>query len=116
MFGTNDAASWKQVPIDRYEDTYRKVLDVLVQKELKVVLITPPPVNTAKQSSPGRSNEELNKYACVVHKISKDYDTGLIDLYEIIDNEMKNKDVHSDDGVHLNRVGNTLLLEQMKNF
>ena len=114
MFGTNDAASWKQVPINIYEDTYRKVLDILVSKKLKVILITPPPVNKEKQAPPGRSNNELSNYADVVRRLSQGYGVGLIDLHQIIENAMRDGDVHLDDGVHLNQEGNTLFLEQMK--
>jgi lysophospholipase L1-like esterase len=116
MFGTNDAASWKQVPIDIYENTYREVLNILVSKNLKVILITPPPVDVEKQTPPGRSNKELIRYANVVRRLSKEYNVGLIDLNEIIGNAMKDQDVHLDDGVHLNQRGNILLLEQMKSF
>ena len=114
MFGTNDAASWKRVPIEEFESTYKKLLDVLVSEKCKITLITPPPVKLEKQAPPGRSNEELNKYSEVVRSLAKKYDVKLIDLYKKITKEMSRADVHSDDGVHLNEVGYRVLLKEMK--
>ena len=114
MFGTNDAASWKKVPIEEFESTYKKLLDVLVSIKCKPILVTLPPVNTKKQAPPGRSNEELEKYSGVVKALAKNYNAKLIDLYKIIIKEMKREDVHCEDGVHLNEVGYRLLLREMK--
>lgn len=114
MFGTNDAASWKQVPIDEFKSKYSEIVKTLSSKKVKTVVVTPPPVDTDKQTPPGRSNETLNQYSEVVRKVANNSGVVLIDLFTLISIEMKKNDIHLKDGVHLDRDGYKILINEMK--
>lgn len=115
-FGTNDAASWKKVPLVSYKRNYLKIIMILKQRECKIVLITPPSVNEKKQIPPGRSNKALARYADVVKEIADRNETRLINLFSIISEKMSSIDPHLADGVHLNKIGYSILIKMMKQF
>lgn len=117
-FGTNDSASWKEVPLVIYRKNYLKIITILKQYEYecKIVLISPPPVNEKKQIPPGRSNKVLARYASTVRKIAVENETRLIDLFSIISEKMSSADTHLADGVHLNNNGCSTLIKMMKQF
>ena len=114
MFGTNDSASWKKVPIEEFESTYEEIIERILSTNNKIILITPPAVNTKKQTPPGRSNEELKIYSEVVRSLVEKYEIGLIDLNMITSENMKLQDIHCDDGVHMNDAGYRILLKEMR--
>lgn len=115
LFGSNDAAPWKQVSLEKFVENYRQILTALkAKKALKIVVFSPPPVNPQKQSPPGRSNSELIKYAQAVETVAAEFQVKFIDLFNLLTQAMKNSDIHYSDGVHLNSVGYDIFYNQIK--
>jgi lysophospholipase L1-like esterase len=100
--GTNDSASWKQVPLEVFADNIPKIAAAF--KSSKVIYFLPPPVNEASTEASGmpRSNEALKQYHDVAKHICQEQAIAYIDSFRIfmplLDAE---KDYHLDDGVHL---------------
>jgi lysophospholipase L1-like esterase len=105
MFGTNDAASWKLVPLENFTANYEGVIEKLKRLVKRIILVTPPPVNEKKQIPPGRSNKTIGEYAKAVAALADKQKLAFVDLFSIITDLMKAKDVHMADGVHLNDLG-----------
>lgn len=113
MFGTNDAASWKEVPLEQYRANLHEMVSGLRDKTGSVILVTPPPVNVEKQAPPGRSNETLAVYSRVVVEEAKAVGVKYLDLFSLLSGIMKEKDIHIADGVHLNDAGYEVFFENL---
>lgn len=115
LFGSNDAAPWKQVPLEKFSKNFRQILSVFKTKGAsKIIVFSPPPVNIHKQTPPGRSNEELSKYAQAVENISTEFKVEYVDLFAILSQDMKNTDIHYSDGIHLNSAGYDIFYSNIK--
>jgi lysophospholipase L1-like esterase len=115
LFGTNDAAPWKQVPINIFTENYRKLITYLKNNGCSdLILVTPPPVNIQKQIPPGRSNEVLQNYSEAVKQLAAEYQTKCLDLFSILIDAMKTSDVHFQDGVHLNSQGYDIFFKEIQ--
>ncbi len=106
LFGTNDAASWKQVPLQEFSENYADIISKLKSDNVSsIILITPPPVNQKKQTPPGRSDTDIHQYAQEVINLANKYQLDCLDLYSLLKSVMIKEDIHYRDGVHLNERG-----------
>jgi lysophospholipase L1-like esterase len=95
--GANDAAPWKQVPLN---DFTRNVTKLAAEAE-RPILLTPAPVCERRQA--GRANSVLRAYADAAEDAGKRAGASVIQVYDHLVRFMSDGvDLHVGDGVHLN--------------
>ena len=112
--GLNDAAPWKQIPVEQFKLNYTALLESI--GHTNVVLIAPNPVDTQKQTPPGRDNVILHEYVKVIQGLASKYEMRCINLFEIIRSYEDGADLYVEDGVHLSTAGYDLLYDQLKTY
>ncbi|GJP35976.1 hypothetical protein CLOM_g20517 [Closterium sp. NIES-68] len=134
FFGANDAAlpgrtSGKQhVPIPEFKENLRVIVThlQLLGPDVRVVLITPPPVDEAGRlefakatygdkcmKEPERTNEVTGKYAGAVREVAEACGgVPVIDLWTVLQQQPHWQSLLSD-GLHLAPGGNKVLFEQL---
>ena len=112
-FGTNDAAPWKQVPLEEFEKNVNIILDNF--KSSKIIYFLPPPVNEEKeQEDEKRSNVTMKLYHDAAKRICLGKGASIIDSWSIFMPMLtQKKDYHEEDGVHLNDFGYEILIKNM---
>ena len=120
--------------IDLYENGLRQIITDLKENEVEVILCTPTVIGENKGEftlvnqfkdieTMEIINNDLDDYSDVVRKLSKEFDTKLLDLRKIFmqyisenNPENKSKGVLTTDGVHLNNLGSKLIADEMIRF
>lgn len=112
-FGTNDAAPWKQVPLEQFGKNINIILDNF--SDSRVIYFLPPPVNENKESKgEKRSNETMRRYHDLAKKICLDKKVGVVDSWTIfIPMVEQNHEYHIEDGLHLNDFGYDTLIDSL---
>lgn len=108
--GLNDAAPWKQIPLEQFIANYKTILETIGHKN--IVLLAPTFVDTVKQGQPGRDNATINQYAQGVRDLADSYELQFVDGFEIIRSHQKDE-LHVADGVHLNTAGYDLIAKHL---
>ncbi len=114
LFGANDSATHKLVPIERYEENLRKFVQEIGAE--KSILITPAPVDESLQ--PHRSNERIKLYGDSVKKIAEDTGSYLIDFFSELFESENYKEIlvgKSNDGLHFGASGYSILSNLIAN-
>ena len=110
--GTNDAAPWKQVQITKFKENLGKIVDIFQGQ--KIIFFLPPPVDEAKQAPDRkRISKTVTEYREAVRETlgSKvDYLNSDEFYGKLIDQDVE---YHTDDGVHLNSVGYSVLFSEL---
>ena len=120
--------------IDLYENGLRQIITDLKENGVEVILCTPTVigenngeftlVNQFKDIETMEiMNNDLDDYSDVIRKLSREFDTKLLDLRKIFmqyisenNPENKSKGVLTTDGVHLNNLGSKLIADEMIRF
>tara|TARA_B100000902_G_scaffold344248_1_gene349514 strand:- start:37 stop:723 length:687 start_codon:yes stop_codon:yes gene_type:complete len=120
--------------IDLYENGLRQIINDLKENGVEVILCTPTVigenngeftlVNQFKDIETMEiMNNDLDDYSDVIRKLSREFDTKLLDLRKIFmqyisenNPENKSKGVLTTDGVHLNNLGSKLIADEMIRF
>ena len=120
--------------IDLYENGLRQIITDLKENGVEVILCTPTVigenngeftlVNQFKDIETMEiMNNDLDDYSDVIRKLSREFDTKLIDLRKIFvqyisenNPENKSKGILTTDGVHLNNLGSKLIADEMIRF
>ena len=120
--------------IDLYENGLRQIITDLKENEVELILCTPTVIGENKGEftlvnqfkdieTMEIMNNDLDDYSDVVRKLSKEFDTKLLDLRKIFmqyisenNPENKSKGVLTTDGVHLNNLGSKLIADEMIRF
>ena len=120
--------------IDLYENGLRQIITDLKENEVEVILCTPTVIGENKGEftlvnqfkdieTMEIMNNDLDDYSDVIRKLSKEFDTKLLDLRKIFmqyisenNPENKSKGVLTTDGVHLNNLGSKLIADEMIRF
>jgi lysophospholipase L1-like esterase len=92
-FGTNDAAPWKQVPLDEFGRNYEQLLRTCAGE---IVVVGPTPV-TEKLAWP-RTNALQRRYSDAAAAVTADVGGAFIDTIELLSDP---EPVLLEDGVHL---------------
>ena len=120
LLGSNDAVKEGQlqhVPLDRYSQNLREILEYIGQFGIPTVLLTPPPVCDRRLCEQAhldwpldRENERTSLYAKVALEIGMERAVDTIDLYSAM---VKEPDYHKylSDGLHLNAAGGKFVAE-----
>lgn len=99
--GTNDAAPYKQLPIEKFIENIPPILEAF--KDSKIVWYLPTPVDPAKSDNFGAviPNEVVKKYHDAAKKVCEEKGVDVIDSFSIF-KPMLDSGVtyHNEDGVH----------------
>ena len=117
--------------IDLYENGLRQIITDLKENGVKVILCTPTVIGENKGEftlvnqfknieTMEIMNNDLDDYSDIIRKLSREFDTKLLDLRKIFmqyisenNPENKSKGVLTTDGVHLNNFGSKLIANEM---
>ena len=120
--------------IDLYENGLRQIINDLKENGVEIILCTPTLIGENKGEftlvnqfkdieTMEIMNNDLDDYSDVIRKLSKEFDTKLLDLRKIFmqyisenNPENKSKGVLTTDGVHLNNLGSKLIADEMIRF
>ena len=120
--------------IDLYENGLRQIIADLKENGVEVILCTPTVIGENKGEftlvnqfkdieTMEIMNNDLDDYSDVIRKLSREFDTKLLDLRKIFmqyisenNPENKSKGVLTTDGVHLNNIGSKLIADEMIKF
>ncbi len=120
--------------IDLYENGLRQIIADLKENGVEVILCTPTVIGENKGEftlvnqfkdieTMEIMNNDLDDYSNVIRKLSREFDTKLLDLRKIFmqyisenNPENKSKGVLTTDGVHLNNLGSKLIANEMIKF
>ena len=120
--------------IDLYENGLRQIITDLKENGVEVILCTPTVIGENKGEftlvnqfkdieTMEIMNNDLDDYSDVIRKLSREFDTKLLDLRKIFmqyisenNPENKSKGVLTTDGVHLNNIGSKLIADEMIKF
>ncbi|HWI49411.1 MAG TPA: GDSL-type esterase/lipase family protein [Rummeliibacillus sp.] len=108
LFGANDSAAHKLVPLELYEGNLRSFVQKIGAE--KVILITTAPIDEALQ--PHRSNNRIKAYGDTVKKIAKETGCNIIDFFSILYERPNYKEIlmgTKNDGLHFGQSGYQLL-------
>ena len=120
--------------IDLYENGLRQIITDLKENGVEIILCTPTVIGENKGEfilvnqfkdieTMQIMNNDLDDYSDVIRKLSREFDTKLLDLRKIFmeyisenNPENKSKGVLTTDGVHLNNLGSKLIADEMIRF
>ena len=120
--------------IDLYENGLRQIITDLKENGVEVILCTPTVIGENKGEftlvnqfkdieTMEIMNNDLDDYSDIIRKLSREFDTKLLDLRKIFmqyisENNPGNKSngVLTTDGVHLNNIGSKLIADEMIKF
>ena len=120
--------------IDLYENGLRQIINDLKENGVEIILCTPTVIGENKGEftlvnqfkdieTMEIMNNDLDDYSDVIRKLSKEFDTKLLDLRKIFmqyisenNPENKSKGILTTDGVHLNNLGSKLIADEMIRF
>ncbi len=120
--------------IDLYENGLRQIITDLKENGVEVILCTPTVIGENKGEftlvnqfkdieTMETMNNDLDNYSDIIRKLSREFDTKLLDLRKIFmqyisenNPENKSKGVLTTDGVHLNNIGSKLIADEMIKF
>ena len=98
-FGSNDAAPWKQVPLEEFTIGYAEILGRVASPV--TVVMGPPPVREDRDDARGRTNAVLDDYAAAAQRVAESSGVRFLDLREVLDPA---SDLDAD-GLHLAECG-----------
>jgi len=105
--GINDA--WKEIEIDRYEETYRSLIVTAIEKvEAKIILME---TTVNKENPDSEENHQLIPYNEVIRRLAVEFDATLVTLNSSFQTYLRkeNPSILTVDGVHMNSAGNMLI-------
>nr|VFK56000.1 MAG: Lysophospholipase L1 [Candidatus Kentron sp. TUN] len=117
MIGINDV--WRQfdsyydpspLRIDRYEETYRKLLE-RTRRDLKGLVLMTPYFIEPDLSNPTR--ERMDAYGALVEQLAREFDAVFVDVQAGFDRYLTHRSVYSltEDGAHTNKIGHMIIAE-----
>ena len=122
--GVNDVwhkTSGTGTDLDKYEKFYIAVIKKLQAQKAQLLLVTPACIGEMKANA-NQQDDDLDKYCDVIRKLSKTYNTKLVDLRQMTKdyedkNNIDNKDrgLLTTDKVHLTDTGNQMVADALLN-
>ncbi|KAG2147129.1 SGNH hydrolase-type esterase domain-containing protein [Suillus cothurnatus] len=124
-YGANDAAlapSPQHVPIDRYKTNLSHIIQMVksptsayYSPETRIILITPPPVNTKQWDSTSRAFETTRSYAGAVREVGEKENVPVADVWtKIFDAAGRSEEAcekYLSDGLHLTSDGYNIVFQ-----
>ncbi|XP_010441654.1 PREDICTED: GDSL esterase/lipase At5g45920-like [Camelina sativa] len=133
FFGANDAclpercSGFQHVPLHEYKQNLRSIVSFLKNRwpQTAIILITPPPIHEEARlrypyienttGLPERTNEVAGLYAKACVEVAKECQILVIDLWSKMQQIPNWQTECLWDGLHLSRVGNKVLFEEVAN-
>lgn len=112
-FGTNDAAPWKRVDIETFQQNLKKIFETFSSAEK--IFFLPPPLNEGQQTGEEKRLNELQKqYEEVAKELSLSNGVKIIDSWAVFKPMLDaGQDYHDEDGVHFNDLGYQTLISEI---
>lgn len=101
LFGANDASRHKGIPVEVFERNIARIVSAVSPE--KTLLITPAPVNEAKQIK--RTNQAIGTFAGRIRRIAAKTGCPLLDLNEAMQGETDYSRMLLEDGLHFTEAG-----------
>ncbi len=108
-YGLNDRA----IGLEKAKENWQKMIEMAQKVGVKVILLTPSPDLKVEMSDP---ENQLNLQANQIRQLAKQYNTGLVDSYEVFDNKRRqgqNLDQFMSQRNHPNEAGHTLITNEI---
>lgn len=112
--GTNDAAPWKQVPLDKFKQNLPKIFASFSGS--KIIYFLPPPVDASKPREVSKeiTNENVRPYHDAAKEICEQHNVGIIDSFaKFIPMLDSGEEYHIEDGVHLNDLAYNVFAKEL---
>ncbi|WP_455950596.1 SGNH/GDSL hydrolase family protein [Eubacterium sp.] len=128
MFGVNDMNHWyaeKDVSlsfveslIDEYELNLEKVIKKFQDRNIDVILCSPPPYLEGSYylTADNQCNNRLKKCAEISKSLAKKYKCHFIDMYNVFSSKEKMQQYYKEDRVHPNARGQRLIAETILQY
>ncbi|OWB79073.1 hypothetical protein B5S32_g3283 [[Candida] boidinii] len=125
FIGTNDGrppTSKVHVPIERYEENLKFMIDLFLEKKIKLIIIAPGLHFAAKaykfypidiENKTGTDPDTLLKYAGVAVKVAKEFDLPYINMSQIMTDSGISIDELLIDGIHYTGKNYKLLFDNL---
>lgn len=110
FFGANDAALYRLVGLEKYEENLRKMIQLI--GPAKVVLVSPPYVSQ-KSHKLDRPLSHLEKFAKVTERLAAEYNLSYVDLLTAMKAEPAREELLQEDGLHFSVLGYDFLADLM---
>lgn len=101
--GTNDAAPWKQVPLEKFKENIPKIFEAF--NSSKIIYFLPTPVDEVKiaNSDAKRSIKDIKEYHDAAKAVCEAHGVDYIDSFTIFKPLLDSgQEYHIEDGVHFN--------------
>lgn len=112
-FGTNDAAPWKQVPLEKYLTNIKQISHDFAGS--RIIFFLPPPVaeNNGHADNYRRFPEVVKDYHDKAKQLLDEIGIEYIDSFKLFGELIaKGEDYHIEDGVHFNELGYETLTKE----
>jgi len=128
-YGANDAAvdgDSQHVPVNRFKSNLKQMIDMIrspasswYSPDTRIVLITPPPVNTDMWNNHTRDFDRTREYAEAVKEVAQETQLPVLDtwttLYDAAGRTMGGCSKFLTDGLHLNSAGYEIIYGLLTN-
>ncbi len=121
MFGVNDIEHWLDPDepqkelfdslIKRYKESMEKVVATFIEKNVKVIVMSPPPYCQGEffETKDFRCNERLRECVTYARQVAEKNNCSFIDIYNLFSQKENIKNYYKDDRVHLNAKGQRMI-------
>jgi len=112
--GTNDAAPWKQVPLEKFKENIPKIFNAFSAS--KVVYFLPTPVDEVKiaNTDKNRSIKGIKEYHDAAKEVCEAHGVAYINSFEIFQPLLDSgKEYHIEDGVHFNDLAYKIITNEL---
>jgi len=112
-FGTNDAAPWKQVPLEVFLKNIPQIIEEFTGS--KVIFFLPPPVHPDNRHSSKRRRlpETVQQYHDEAKRLLEGMSVTYLDSHAVFKPLLQsNQRYHIEDGTHLNDFGYSVLVKE----
>lgn len=112
--GTNDAAPWKQVPLEQFKENIPKIFEAF--SDSRIIYFLPPPVDEVKiaKTDAKRSIKGIKEYHDAAKALCESHTVSYIDSFRVFKPLMDNgQEYHIEDGVHFNDFAYEIIAKEL---
>lgn len=115
--GTNDAAPWKQVPIEKFIENIPEIFKTFSNS--KIVYFLPTPVDEAKTKSVGKGllNEHIKPYHDAAKNVCEEQGIAYINSFAVFKSMIDaGQEYHNEDGIHFENIAYEIIAKELTNL
>lgn len=115
--GTNDAAPWKQIPLDIFTSNLPRLFAAFSNS--KIVYFLPPPVDESKLLDYKKTltNEIMSQYCDSARIICENNGVSVIESWDVFKPMLDGgQEYHVEDGIHLNDLAYEIISKKLANL